>query len=151
MIETLDPSIQEPARLFVGKLEATTFKYTILETRRSAARQAALWAQGREPMERINALRALSGFGPLAKDEAGRIVTWARHSKHQDGLALDIAPLLANGRIPWVVRDRATADLWLQLGELGESCGFAWGGRWPKIDAWGLGKDLPHFEKQEQA
>jgi len=147
MIEGLTPKMQVCVRDFLELLDEMKFNYAILEGLRTAARQASLYAQGREPIERINSLRILSGYRQISEAEAKRIVTWTKHSKHQDGLAIDIAPVLPDGRIPWVVRDQATADLWLTLGKTGESCGLTWGGRWPEIDKWGLGKDLPHFEK----
>lgn len=62
-------------------------------------------------------------------------ISWVKHSKHQDGLAVDIAPndlLKEKGWAP-------DSPLWEKLGELGESVGMTWGGRWKQ-------KDLDHFE-----
>jgi peptidoglycan L-alanyl-D-glutamate endopeptidase CwlK len=54
-------------------------------------------------------------------------------SFHNYGLAIDVCPFI-NGKPDW------KSKLWDRIGALGESIGFAWGGRWKSI------KDLPHFE-----
>lgn len=145
-IEHLDPRVRDNARAFVDALTAQGYRYTILETRREYAVQMAYYAQGRENPEIVSLKRATAGLPPISDAEAGRIITWTKHSYHLDGLAMDVAPLLPNGMIPWVIKDATIAALWMSLGELGEKCGFAWGGRWDPKDKWGLGRDLPHFE-----
>lgn len=66
--------------------------------------------------------------------------SWVHHSKHEDGLAIDIAPYLTYlihgaNKLQWLATDPA----WLQLGLIGEKLGLTWGGRWAQ-------KDLGHFE-----
>ncbi len=73
-------------------------------------------------------------------DALARHVSWVPHSKHQDGLAMDIAPYetwVAHGtnKILWDGSD----PIWLRLGVIGEGLGLRWGGRWTV-------KDLGHFE-----
>lgn len=70
-----------------------------------------------------------------------RGVSWIKHSKHLDGLAIDIAPYdvytSASGgdKLTW----DAAHPLWRKIGVLGETIGLRWGGRWSK-------PDLGHFE-----
>jgi len=145
-IEKLDPIIRDRARAFLETLKVLEFRFTVLETIREESVQEAYYAQGREPVETVNSKRELAGLYPISAAEAGRIITWTKYSRHIDGLALDVAPLLPNGSIPWVIKDASIAALWMSLGEVGERSGFAWGGRWKPLDDWGLGRDLPHFE-----
>ena len=60
-------------------------------------------------------------------------------------MAIDIVPVV-DGRIPWNVKDAETAELWYQIGKIGEKHGLEWGGRWSPIGAFGLGRDNPHYE-----
>lgn len=66
--------------------------------------------------------------------------SWTTHSKHLDGLAIDIAPyetyyLKGPNKLKW----DATDPVWERIGKIGESLGLRWGGRWAK-------KDMGHFE-----
>jgi hypothetical protein len=67
-------------------------------------------------------------------------VSWVRHSKHQDGLAIDLVPydqyaLHGPDKLQWNGND----PVWQQMGQIGESLGLRWGGRWHQ-------RDLGHFE-----
>ena len=69
---------------------------------------------------------------------AGR--SWTQHSKHLDGLAIDVAPyatyqLHGGNKLDWHTND----PVWQVLGEIGEKLGLRWGGRWQQ-------KDMGHFE-----
>lgn len=71
---------------------------------------------------------------------AGR--SWIKHSKHLDGLAIDICPyavydLKGPDKLQWDSKD----PVWLVLGLIGESCGMTWGGRWTV-------RDMGHFEEK---
>jgi peptidoglycan L-alanyl-D-glutamate endopeptidase CwlK len=86
---------------------------------RTFAEQDALYAQGRTA--------------------PGKIVTFAKagQSYHNFGLAFDFVPLDALGKVDW----NATHPAWGRIGELAESVGLEWGGRWtPKK------RDLPHLQ-----
>jgi hypothetical protein len=145
-IGDLDPRIQERAHSFIRELQALGFRYSILETRRSPLVQRAYYAQGREPLNAINKKRADAGLYLLGEAEGKRIITWTRKSLHLDGFALDVVPVNSNGSIPWSIKDATIAARWMALGEVGERHGFEWGGRWTPLNAWGLGRDLPHFQ-----
>lgn len=92
------------------------FPLVITSGARSLAVQQALWDQGRT--------------------KPGKIVTHARPgtSWHNYGLAFDVAPVV-DGKAAWP----NDLKLWHRIGELGESVGLSWGGRWKVAD-------LPHFE-----
>lgn len=68
----------------------------------------------------------------------GRVVTHAKPgtSKHNHGLAIDIAFLNEKNQIYWP-SDNA---IWEKAAGIGESLGLKWGGRWSGF------KDKPHFE-----
>jgi hypothetical protein len=60
-------------------------------------------------------------------------------SKHEQGRAFDVAFLNADGT--WSYDGH-----WLTIGELGESLGLRWGGRWRRGQWKGTLGDRPHFE-----
>lgn len=71
--------------------------------------------------------------------KAGR--SWVKHSKHQDGLAMDICPyemwnLQGPDKLAW----DANNPVWERIGSLAESLGLGWGGRW-KV------RDMGHVEE----
>lgn len=92
-------------------------------TRRTAAEQAALWAQGRTA--------------------PGPVVTWAQPgtSKHETGEAFDVVPMRA-GACVWGTTG-ADGALWQRIGAIGEAAGLTWGGRWSK-------PDFPHFQNDQK-
>ena len=66
--------------------------------------------------------------------------SWTSHSKHLDGLAIDICPydtyqLHGPDKLQWNAND----PVWQKIGQIGESLGLRWGGRWTQ-------KDMGHFE-----
>jgi peptidoglycan L-alanyl-D-glutamate endopeptidase CwlK len=71
------------------------------------------------------------------RTKPGQVVTNARpgESFHNYGLAFDAIPILESGKPDWENREKIRI-----LGELGESIGLQWGGRWPTF------KDYPHFQ-----
>ena len=67
-------------------------------------------------------------------------VSWVKHSKHLDGLAIDLVPyslfeLHGTKKLEWDTSD----PVWQDMGEIGEALGLRWGGRWTV-------KDMGHFE-----
>jgi len=81
--------------------------------------------------------------GRTAAEQAIAITTghsWVEHSKHQDGLAIDLCPfetyaLHGPDKLQWKEDDPA----WQMIGKIGEALGLRWGGRWVQ-------KDLGHLE-----
>jgi LysM repeat protein len=94
---------------------------------------AVLVTQGLRTFTEQDALYAKGRSAP------GKIVTFAKagRSYHNYGLAFDFVPLDALGKMDW----SASHPAWGRIGELGESVGLEWGGRWtPKK------RDLPHLQ-----
>jgi peptidoglycan L-alanyl-D-glutamate endopeptidase CwlK len=120
-LEDLKPHIEAMARQWLALAKAQGLDPLVTCTLRTAAEQTALYAQGRT--------------------KPGDIVTWAKagESSHQYGLALDFVPMV-NGKIEW----SAKHPHWQQLGELAESVGFEWAGRWPKNK-----REFPHIQQRD--
>lgn len=101
---------------------------------RTAADQLRLYSQGRQQLS----------TGQWVVVDASKVVTNARtlsETNHSRGRAVDLwvmlngAPLLFPHQAPALFE-----GIYLALGELGESMGLEWGGRWSSI------VDRPHFE-----
>src|SRR5438309_2199744 len=112
-LDSLDPSFKPHAMALLARLVEAEIPVLIVNTRRTADEQAANLLKG---------------------------VSWVQHSKHQDGLAIDIVPYYQFWRtgeksLDWNPRD----PLWDRIGNIGEKIGLVWGGRWAK-------RDLGHFE-----
>lgn len=117
-LASLRALVAEKATTLLGDtLAALDKKLLIVQSFRSAADQARLYAQGRTT--------------------PGKIVTHAKpgSSYHEWGLAFDVAIADAKGQPSWP-NDVA---LWTQIGRLGEELGLTWGGRFPD-------PDYGHFE-----
>jgi hypothetical protein len=75
------------------------------ETYRPAAVQLAYYAQGRQSLKAINALRHLAGLNPIGQVEAGRIITKAMPGQSAHGFkparAFDVQMVKPNGEIDW--------------------------------------------------
>lgn len=112
---------------------------------RSPLEQEALYCQGRVPRMELNAVREKAGMAPIYdEDEAARIVTWTRNSRHNrtPSEAVDLAVALdpdgpagpLKPRIDW-----HTASRYEAMGTLAEALGLVWGGSWKR-------RDLCHVE-----
>lgn len=112
-LDDLDPRFKPLAIELLARLVEAGIPVLIINTRRTPAEQADYLAKG---------------------------VSWIQHSKHLDGLAIDICPYalyLLNGsdKLAW----DATDPVWQKIGPIGEALGLIWGGRWTQ-------RDLGHFE-----
>lgn len=116
--KNLHPIVKDLMEKFITEAKAKGINLMITQAYRSKAEQDALYAQGRTTK--------------------GKIVTNARggYSNHNYGLAFDFVPLVGNKAV-W----DSHSPLWGKLGEIGESLGLSWGGRWRPF------VDLPHLEK----
>lgn len=68
-------------------------------------------------------------------------VSWAPHSRHLDGLAIDLCPVESYVAGRSKLRWDADAPGWQVIGAVGERLGLRWGGRWKQ-------RDLGHLEWQ---
>lgn len=131
----LEPETRRKCQLFLIMAADQGIPCRITFTVRTQEEQDALYAQGRQARKMVNALRLKAGMSMLPSLGPNRVVTWVRHSKHQDGIAFDVVPmkrldsLLPNWNSP----------MWKKLGAIGEHLGLTWGGNWTK-------PDRPHFE-----
>jgi hypothetical protein len=112
-LDSLDPRFKPLAFALLARFTEQRIAVCIVNTRRTQAEQDAAVA---------------------------RHVSWVQHSKHQDGLAIDVAPydvyaLHGDNKIDWNGAD----PIWLKMGQIGEALGLRWGGRWHPAD-------LGHFE-----
>lgn len=78
-----------------------------------------------------------------------------KHSKHQDGLAIDVVPYETysmNGpdKLNWDTDSTASIKTWKIMGTIGKSLGLRWGGDFRPLDRNGLGWDPGHFEFVEK-
>lgn len=109
-------------------LELSTVEFMVVEGLRTKQRQHQLYAQGRT--------------------SKGPIVTWTLNSKHIDGLAVDVAPVV-EGKIDWNDSkkfDAIAKAMFMAAAELGVK--IRWGADWNRNDKpREKGEsDSPHFE-----
>lgn len=103
--------------------------------------QDALYSQGREQLDVVNARRSLAGLGPITLDENKKIVTNAQggSSWHNYGLAVDLVedgdPQKAGVQWSWSKNIN-----YLALGKVVQTTKLEWGGLWKSI------KDYPHIQ-----
>lgn len=118
-LDSLDISFRPHAIELLARAVEAGLAVVIVQTRRTPEEHAANLASGRSRI---------------------------KHSKHLDGLAIDIAPLAiydlhGPDKIQWDASDPA----WQKLGAIGEALGLTWGGRFrdEKGEPW---FDGGHFE-----
>lgn len=120
-LSDLLPVCKEKAEKFLSLAKAAGIDLLVTSTYRDHESQAALFAQGRT--------------------KPGLIVTNARpgQSWHNWRCAFDVVPI-RNGKPVWGTTG-PDGDLWRKVGELGESAGLEWAGRWK-----GKLREFAHFQ-----
>lgn len=139
-IDDLLPEVAAAARDLLHRCATRGIKLLVTATYRSPEEQRALWMQGRADLAAVNKQRRAVGLAPITAEANARRVTNAKpgQSLHEQRRAFDVVPLLdldGDGDLDahWA------STVWDTIGEQGERCGLAWGGRWQK-------PDQPHFE-----
>lgn len=103
--------------------------------------QDALYSQGREQLDVVNARRSLAGLGPITAEENKKIVTNARggDSWHNYGLAVDLVEDgdAQQAGVQWSWSKNLD---YLSLGKVVQTTRLEWGGLWKSI------KDYPHIQ-----
>jgi peptidoglycan L-alanyl-D-glutamate endopeptidase CwlK len=119
-LKDLHPLVKEKAEIFISACRKEKIDVIVTSTYRDAEAQNALYAQGRT--------------------KPGKRVTNAKEgqSMHNWRVAFDVVPL-RNGNPVWGTSG-ADGKLWQRVGEIGESVGLEWGGRWKSFP------DFPHFQ-----
>jgi len=102
---------------------------------RTEKEQAALFAQGRQPLDVVNAMRLVVGWAPLDVSANIEPVTKAQpgYSWHEFGLAVDVVPLESSGEPDW----DTDHPVWQEIISKGTALGLTSGISW---------KDEPHFQ-----
>lgn len=148
-LDDLHPVVKEQF-LKLQKLAKEKFALNIIctNTLRTADEQAALYAQGRQLLSIVNAMRGKAGMSPII-DAENKVITNAannRKSWHGYGLAFDIAITDPTGKkIDWTKAsdwNNDDIDDWVQVGTLAEECGLEWGGNFTNM------YDPPHYQNR---
>ena len=114
-------------------------RYIAFEGRRSVKKQEAYHAQGREPLEKVNALRQEAGLYLLRSEQDNYMITWTLKSVHVEGLAMDIVPTDGAGEPTWDL-----AHFWSAyetIRNCGRAAGLECGADWPAPKT-----DWPHYQ-----
>lgn len=115
-IKDLHPRVQALAEKFIAACKENDIDVVITSTYRDNESQAALYAQGR-----------VTTGNKVTNAQAG-------HSFHNYRVAFDFLPL-TNGKADW-----NNTALFTQCGEIAESVGLEWAGRWKSF------KELAHCQ-----
>jgi peptidoglycan L-alanyl-D-glutamate endopeptidase CwlK len=143
----LHPEVRWRAEKVLEAASEISIPILIYFTLRSFAEQQALYDQGRKtPGIRCRHDGKTWEIGTCYRHPLGLPVTWAQagESYHNYGVAFDFCIDPPGPGVSWEIaidlnRDRISD--YTQVGELGESLGLQWGGRWPEPK-----KDRPHFQ-----
>lgn len=135
-LSDLHQPVYERAMRFLVELERQGIDVLVYCTYRSSDEQAALYAQGREDLPMVNALRKAVKLAPIAP-EANRIVTRAKpgQSMHEYRCAIDLVPI-ESGKPIW----DSNHALWKRIGMIGKWAGLEWAGDWQTFT------EYPHFQ-----
>lgn len=115
-LEDLHPKVKLLCERFVASCAKQNIDVIITSTYRDAESQNALYAQGRTtPGSKVTNAKGGQSF-------------------HNWKVAFDFVPVV-NGKAQW-----ADTALFTKCGEIGESLGLEWAGRWIKF------KELAHFQ-----
>lgn len=147
-LNALHPEVKKAALKLKELAAAEGLKIIFTQTLRSKEEQAAFYAQGRQPVNKVNVLRGLAGLAPITDAENRKKITNAstiENSFHGYGLAFDIAVTDASGKkIIWNEDSDWNSDGindWFTVGKLADNIpGLEWGGNWSKLP------DPPHFQ-----
>lgn len=107
----------------------------INESKRDLTTQMAYFVCGRMEPKYVKQFYSAAGLYEISDIEARTIKTNTLRSNHMTGRACDFVPV-KDGAFWW----NAPKEVWETMGEIGESCGLKWGGRWKEFP------DSPHFE-----
>ena len=141
MIEELDLRAQPVFEQFLNSLdkELGGDQYVVFEGRRSTAVQEAYYAQGRNTLEAVNALRKKAGLYLLRSERDNYQITWTLKSKHIEGLAMDVLPVNGAGNPTWDLGHfRKFFEI---IRDCGRYAGLECGADWPDPQ-----KDWPHYQ-----
>lgn len=147
-LNKMHPELRIMFESFMEKMFEANLPFMVTSVDRSIVEQMALYAQGRMSRDDVNIYRGGARLLLLTHDKENRKVTWTLNSKHVTNMfdedlnndlsrAFDIA-LKANNVPHWNLKifvggDKERSD-YEEAGEIGESCGLRWGGRFRSPD-----------------
>jgi len=137
----LDPLARPAFENFLHRLDKALgeARYVVHEGRRSKEKQEAYYAQGRKPLEEVNALRKAAGLYLLRGEKDNYQITWTLKSRHIDGMAMDVVPADGAGNPTWDLAHYRKA--FEAIRDCGFAAGLVCGADWPAPET-----DWPHFE-----
>jgi peptidoglycan L-alanyl-D-glutamate endopeptidase CwlK len=134
--EDLDPVVRAIAIEHERLVKAVGIDCEIRHTRRTILEHDAYWAQGREGVAKIKALRKMAGLYILPHREYTKKVTWVLITIHLYDCAWHLV-LKRAGKLCWDVdadiNENGITD-YEEMTRIGEKLGLTCGGRWTKLD-----------------
>jgi len=137
-LDLLQPKFKDEIKKYLQRLRELKIDVIILETLRSYETQEAYYAQGRKPLDVVNALRAKAKLYLINEEENKKVITWTMKSKHLEGLAIDIVPS-KNGKPDW----NASNVIWRQMASVADEFEHLESGFHLSP------KDMPHLQWKE--
>lgn len=134
-IRALLPEVQILARSLVHAAAKEGITIKVISAFRNYDEQHALYLQGRQPLDVVNAARQRVGMDPINQRENAHTVTGADagHSNHNFQIAFDIGVFEEKDYLE-------ESPLYKDVAVLGKQLGLSWGGDWkPRTDE-------PHYE-----
>lgn len=139
----MHPELFKKYQEFLQAANSQNIFFKVVQVMRLQEYQDILYKQGRTKLDVLNQYRKEMGLYQLSPKE-NKIVTWTHSSKHilktfpeydnkQYSEAFDIA-VLKNNKI-----DYTDLTPYKILGNIAESCGLTWGGKWKT-------PDYPHYQ-----
>jgi hypothetical protein len=163
-LEDLVEPAKSKAIAALDEMKTAGIQVVVTYTLRTFAEQAALYAQGREPLPAVNSLRANAGLPAiteyLGKDKkvhsdndytvtnADGVATaqgGKGRSVHQLGKAIDIVPDMDSGEKQVPGWPAPSDPRWKKISDIMKKHGFEWGGDWT-IAKDGIDPDYPHYQ-----
>lgn len=128
-LATLTPDLRAKAEQHLADCATRGLRVRIVQALRTHEEQGALFAQGREPLDAVNAKRKAVGWAPLDALGNTRPVTWTLQSRHlpgPDGLgrAYDLGLFDTWGE--YIGDGKAYKDVAMLGKALGLECGYYW-------------------------
>ncbi len=139
-VDRLNPELAKRVHNMLEYCKKNNVAVAVIETLRTIEVQTAYYAQGRKPLDEVNALRRKAGLWEITEAANKKTITNTMASNHLKGKAIDIAPM-KDGLVWWA----APQQVWEEIGLLAETFGLDWcAGGYGAV--WGKGWDNPHFE-----
>lgn len=144
----MHPKLLEGYLKHAALMQEAGILFTLTCVLRTPAEQAAFYAQGRQALSAVNALRTACGMETIGNRDNSYTVTQTMKSRHfpdAEGRshAYDIVLLTPGRRATWDTKwdlDRDNVPEYEEAARLGEQAGLVAGAHWKTF------KDYPHFQ-----